>query len=179
MDQESLITLIEGLLFSSGEPLSLKELSQLFEEKEENIKEALLSLQKNLEENKRGIKLISKGEEWLMTTSEKVSPYLLKLKKEIFEGDLSSASQEVLAIVAYKGPISRAKINEIRGVDSSYTLHQLLLRGLIERKPDPKRLNAFLYEISFEFLKYLGIKNVNELPYYEENKEKISNEPST
>jgi len=80
-----------------------------------------------------------------------------------------------LAIIAYRGPISRPKINEIRGVDSYYILHQLLSRGLIERIPDSKRANAFLYQVSFEFLKYLGLKNVNELPHYDQIKQKDEN----
>ncbi|MGB9680593.1 MAG: SMC-Scp complex subunit ScpB [Minisyncoccia bacterium] len=172
MDFGYLKTLIEGLLFASSEPLALSKISQIFEVKEEEAKEALKNLQNDLEEKSRGIKLINKDDKWLLTTSEKVSPYLIKLKQDIFEGDLSRASRDTLAIIAYLGPISRAKINEIRGVDSSYTLHQLLLRGLIEREPDPQRVNAFVYKISFDFLKYLGIKNVNELPQYEEFKQK-------
>lgn len=172
MDLEHLICLIEGLLFASSEPLSLSKISQIFEVKEEEVKEALINLQKRLEENNRGIKLINKDDKWLLTTSEKVSPYLIKLKQEIFEGELSQASRDTLAIIAYNGPISRAKINEIRGVDSYYTLHQLLLRGLIEREPDPQRANAFVYKISFDFLKYLGIKNINELPQYEDFKQR-------
>lgn len=172
MDYEHLIPLIEGLLFASSEPLTVKKISQIFEVEEKIVQESLFLLQKYLEDNNRGIKLINKEDKWLLTTSEKASPYLIKLKQEIFEGELSQASRDTLAIIAYKGPISRAKINEIRGVDSYYTLHQLLLRGLIEREPDPQRANAFLYKISFDFLKYLGIKNVNELPQYEEFKQK-------
>lgn len=172
MDLKYLISLIEGLLFASSEPLKTKKLSEILKLEEEKVKEALLAFQKELEENERGIKLINKEDEWLLTTSEKVSPYLLKLKKETFEGELTKAACETLAIIAYKGPISRAKINEIRGVDSYYILNQLLLRGLIEREPDPERGNVFLYKISFDFLRYLGIKNVTELPHYEEFKAK-------
>lgn len=73
-----------------------------------------------------------------------------------------------MAIIAYRGPITRAKINEIRGVDSSYILHQLLLRGLIERSVHTEKYKAYLYNISFEFLQHLGISNVQELSQYEE-----------
>ncbi|HPC31090.1 MAG TPA: SMC-Scp complex subunit ScpB [Candidatus Paceibacterota bacterium] len=172
MDFQSLIPLIEGLLFASSEPLTTEKIAKIVEVDEDLAFQGLIALQKDLEENKRGIKLISKDKEWLLVTNEKVSPYAEKLRKEVFEGELSSASKETLAIIAYEGPVSRAKINEIRGVDSYYILHQLLLRGLIERMPDQKRANAFLYQISFEFLKYLGLKNVNELPHYNEIKQK-------
>ncbi|HOK17449.1 MAG TPA: SMC-Scp complex subunit ScpB [Candidatus Paceibacterota bacterium] len=175
MDFEHLIPLIEGLLFSSAEPLTAEKIAKILEVDEDLIYQSLFALQNNLEENNRGIKLINKDKEWLLTTSEKLSSYVLKLKKEIFEGELSPASRETLAIIAYRGPISRPKINEIRGVDSYYILHQLLSRGLIERIPDLKRANAFLYQVSFEFLKYLGLKNVNELPHYDQIKQKDEN----
>jgi len=103
------------------------------------------------------------------------TPYLNKLKKEVLEGDLSPAALETLSIIAYRGPISRAEINEIRGVDSSYILRQLFLRELIERFPSPQRQNIFLYQVSFKFLEHLGLTKVQDLPNYEELHQKISN----
>jgi len=165
MDLESIL---ESLLFASGEPQTVKELSALLNEKEERIQEALLKLKNYYEMEKRGLRLINNDDKWLLTTSLEALPFLSKLKKEVFEGDLSSVAAETLAIVSYRGPISRAEINEIRGVDSSYILHQLLLRELIERFPNPKRTNSFLYNISFKFLNHLGISSVKDLPNYEE-----------
>ena len=160
--------ILESLLFASGEPQSVKELGSLLNEKEEIIQEALLKLKNSYENEKRGLRLINNDNKWLLTTNSAVLPFLNKLKKEVFEGDLSSAAAETLAIVSYRGPISRAEINEIRGVDSSYILHQLLLRELIERFPNPKRINTFLYSISFKFMNHLGISSVKDLPNYEE-----------
>lgn len=165
MDLESIL---ESLLFASGESQTVKELGSLLNEKEEIIKEALLKLKNLYETEKRGLRLINNNDKWLLTTSSEALPFLNKLKKEVFEGDLSPAAAETLAIVSYRGPISRAEINEIRGVDSSYILHQLLLRELIERFPNPKRTNTFLYNISFKFMNHLAISNVKDLPNYEE-----------
>ncbi|MDD3098450.1 MAG: SMC-Scp complex subunit ScpB [Candidatus Pacebacteria bacterium] len=159
---------IESLLFAAGEPLSLERLSKLTGEKEEKIKEALNSLSEEFKNQERGIRVLCNNEQWLMVTAPETTPLIQKLKKEVFEDDLSAAAQETLAVIAYKGPIIRTEINEIRGVDSSYTLGQLLSRGLIERTRHPQKSNTYLYNISFAFLQHLGINDVKELPQHEE-----------
>jgi segregation and condensation protein B len=159
---------IESLLFAAGEPLSVKRLSKIINEKEEKVKEILEELKEEFQNQDRGIRLINNNEEWLMVTAPESTSFIQKLKKEVIEGDLSPASQETLAIIAYRGPITRAGINEIRGVDSSYILHQLLLRGLIERSIHTEKYKAYLYNVSFGLLQHLGISNVQELSQYEE-----------
>ena len=141
--------------------------------KKEKVEETLEELKEEFQNQNRGIRLINKKstnkkEEWLMVTAPESASFIQKLKKEVIEGDLSLASQETLAIIAYRGPITRAGINEIRGVDSSYILHQLLLRGLIERSIHTEKYKAYLYNVSFEFLQHLGISNIQELSQYEE-----------
>jgi len=159
---------IESLLFAAGEPLSVKRLSKIIDVKEEKAKEILEELKEEFQNQNRGIRLINNNEEWLMVTAPESASFIQKLKKEVIEGDLSPASQETLAIIAYREPITRAKINEIRGVDSSYILHQLLLRGLIERSIHTEKYKAYLYKVSFKLLQHLGISNVRELSQYEE-----------
>ena len=159
---------IESLLFAAGEPLSVERLSKIVNAKEEKVKETLKELKEEFQNQNRGIRLINNNEEWLMVTAPESTSFIQKLKKEVIEGDLSPASQETLAIIAYRGPITRAGINEIRGVDSSYILHHLLLRGLIERSVHTEKYKAYLYNASFEFLQHLGINNVQELFQYEE-----------
>lgn len=164
---------IESLLFAAGEPLTVKRLNKIINAKEGKVKEILEELKEEFQNQNRGIRLINKkstnkNEEWLMVTAPESTSFIQKLKKEIIEGDLSPASQETLAIIAYRGPITRAGINEIRGVDSSYILHQLLLRGLIERSIHTEKYKAYLYNVSFGLLQHLGISNVQELSQYEE-----------
>ncbi|NMB92015.1 MAG: SMC-Scp complex subunit ScpB [Parcubacteria group bacterium] len=165
MDIESIL---ESLLFASGEPMTVSELSELLKKPSEVVEQALTNLEEYYRNNNRGVRLIKNNDRWLMTINSEANPYLNKLKKEVFEGDLSPAASETLAIIAYRGPLSRAEINEIRGVDSSYILHQLLLRELIERFPNPQRANSFLYNISFKLLNHLGLTKIEELPNYEE-----------
>jgi len=164
--------IIEALLFFLAEPLSVKRLAEILNEKEAIVLENLETLKRELEEQKRGIRIITNKENWQMVTAPEVSDYLIKIKKEELEGDLSQPALETLSIIAYQGPITRGEINMIRGVDSTYTLLNLLERGLIERKPHPKRSNTFLYNISLKFLKYLGLNSCEELPDYKELSQK-------
>ena len=115
---------------------------------------------------KIGLRIISKGDRIQMVSSPKNSKYIEKLIKQDLQKELTPASLETLAIVAYKEPITRAEIDEIRGVNSSFMLRNLLIRGLIERRENPKDARSYVYEISFNFLKKLGLKSKKELPEY-------------
>ena len=88
------------------------------------------------------------------------------IKSEIQE-NLSKAGLEVLAIVAYRGLMTRVEVEAIRGVNCSFTLRSLLMRGLVERIENPKDNRGYLYKISFEFLKKMGVENVKQLPDFE------------
>ena len=107
-----------------------------------------------------------------MVTAGENSELVDKFLKADVEGELSRAASEVVSVIAYRGPISRAEIEEIRGVNCSFTLRHLMIRGLIERINKPDDARAYLYKISFDFLKTLGVERVEDLPKYEELREK-------
>jgi segregation and condensation protein B len=88
------------------------------------------------------------------------------LVKSELQDSLSNAAMEVVSIVAYRGPVSKTEIEAIRGVNCAYTLRNLLLRGLIERSDNPNDSRGYVYSISFDFLKKLGIEDVKKLPEY-------------
>lgn len=157
---------IEAILFWKGEPMSRKKLGEVLKVKEEEITEVIEKLKMNLKE--RGIALIEKGEEIMLGTAPELSDLIENLQKEELNKDLSKASLETLSIVLYKNGVSRAEIDYIRGVNSSFTLRALSVRGLIERTEDPKDHRRFIYKPSFELLSYMGIKSVEELPDYGE-----------
>jgi segregation and condensation protein B len=90
-----------------------------------------------------------------------------------FEEDLSRASLETLAIVAYRSPITRAGIEAVRGVNSTFTLRTLLLRGLVERYENPADQRSYLYRPAFDLLKYLGIEKIENLPNFPELNKKL------
>ena len=94
--------------------------------------------------------------------------------KSEFNEELSRAAVETAAIIAYQGPLTRVDIEYVRGVNSSFILRSLMMRGLIERVENPKDARSYLYRISFDFLKHLGVVRIEELPQYEElHKEKM------
>ena len=102
-----------------------------------------------------------------------ISKLLEEITKQEFTEALTPASLETLSIVMYSGPISRADIEYIRGVNSSFTLRALLMRGLAERETDPKRGNAYLYKASFELLRHLGLSKNEDLPDYPKYKDLV------
>ena len=167
--------ILEAILFGSPEPMPLEKLAKIVNEPVEKVEANLKELKKELEENQRGIRILDNNNCWLMVSAPSASEYLLKIRKEQIEGELSPTALETLAIIAYQGPVTRAEINEIRGVDSTYSLVNLLSRGLIERKTHPQRTNTFLYSISEKFLRHLGLTSMEQLPDYNSIKEKQKN----
>lgn len=157
---------IEALLFASGEPLSLQDLVNNLDEKSKFIE---IIIQEMIEEyeltNSRGIKLICiKGSYQLVTKSEN-SDYIQKLLKKNKRQSLSQASIESLAIIAYKQPITRIDIDEIRGVKSESAIQRLIEKDLIKevgRLEVPGR--PILYGTTDEFLRQFELKDLKELP---------------
>ena len=184
-EKEHIAQLIESILFVYGEPMTVEKLAKVTERKKEEVRDAIDALRDSLSD--RGIVLIEKDGSVQLGTRPEHASAIEKLIKGDFSEDLSKAAVETLATVAYKGPITRADIEYVRGVNSSFTLRNLLMRGLIERVENPKDARAYVYKISFDFLRYLGITKVDELPGFEEFKksaieifeEKPSGEAST
>lgn len=162
----NLKSIIESLLFIHGEPMSAEKLAKVADAKKEDVIRALDDLSRTYEE--RGLILLEKEGKYQLGTRPENASYVEKLVKSDFSEELSRAALETIAIIAYKGPLSRADIEFIRGVNSSFTLRNLMLRGLIERVENPKDARAYLYKVSFEFLHYLGVSKVEELPGFEE-----------
>lgn len=161
-----LISIIESLLFVYGEPMSAEKLAKVADAKKEDVIRALDDLSVAYEG--RGLVLLEKEGKYQLGTRPENAPYVEKLVKSDFSEELSKAALETIAIIAYKGPLARADIEFVRGVNSSFTLRNLMLRGLIERVENPKDARAYLYKVSFEFLHYLGVAKVEELPGFEE-----------
>ena len=165
-------SVIESLLFISGEPMNFKKLAKIIAVKESDIKLSAEKLSVEYSKLDRGLKIIVKDGRVQMVTSGENSLFVEKYLKADIEGELSRAALEVISIVAYRGPISRAEIEEIRGVNCSFTLRHLAIRGLVERISNPNDARAYLYRISFDFLKKLGIEKAEDLPKYNELREK-------
>ena len=162
---------IEALLFHKAEPLTLGQIAEAVEKNEAETQEALTSLSQKL--SSRGVVLLKKDDEYLLGTAPEASSLIEKITKDELSTELGRAGLETLAIIAYEGPISRPEIDYIRGVNSSFILRNLMVRGLIERVSDKDDSRRFLYRPTFELLRYLGVKETNELPEFETIREKI------
>lgn len=168
---------IEAILFFKGEPVSRKKISEILSSSakasdgqgkfgQKEIDEAIDKLKISLEN--RGIVLLEKSDEVTLGTAPELSELIENLQKEELNKELSKASLETLSIVLYKKGGSRAEIDYIRGVNSSFTLRALSIRGLIEKTTDAKDSRRYIYKPSFELLSFMGIKSIEELPDYGE-----------
>lgn len=167
-----LSTEIEALLFFKASPVSISWLSQELSKSSSEIEEAVEDLSEELNEG-RGLRLMRKGNEVMLVTAPEVATLIEKIQKEELSRDLGKAGLETLAIVLYRGPVSRSEIEYIRGVNSTFTLRTLLIRGLIERISNPQDQRSFLYKPSLEALKYLGITRIEELPDFDTVKREL------
>ena len=163
---------IESILFYKNEPVSLRDLSMWLEVSEDEVKAGLEALQEAL--HGRGIVLLENRGEYSLATSPECSSLIEKIVKEELSKDLSGASLETLAVVLYKSPVTRKEIEYIRGVNVSFSLRNLLLRGLIEKISSKLDERIFLYTPTSDALKYLGVTSVNELPGYVEVTKEIA-----
>ncbi|MCK5332775.1 SMC-Scp complex subunit ScpB [Candidatus Parcubacteria bacterium] len=165
-------SVLESLLFISGEPMSFKRLAKITDKNEDEISTNSEILAKKYSEGGGGLRVIIKDNKVQMVTAGENSEFVDKFFKSDIESDLSRVALEVLSVVAYRGPIARSEIEEIRGVNCSFTLRHLTIRGLVERISNPNDARAYLYKISFDFLKKLGIEKVEDLPKFSDLKEK-------
>ncbi|MEX0933766.1 MAG: SMC-Scp complex subunit ScpB [Candidatus Paceibacterota bacterium] len=163
---------IEALLFYKSEPMSHQILERLLGISRDELKKALPVLEERL--SGHGITLIQNDKEVSLATDREMSELIEDLTKEEREKDLGKASLETLTIVLYKGPVSKAQIDYIRGVNSSFILRNLLIRGLVERVPHKLDKRAYVYSPTTELFSYLGISKKNELPEFSTVQEEIA-----
>lgn len=166
LNNQKVISAIEALLFVYGEPLELKRIAKILKVEESVVTASLKELEQEYLSENRGLALIINNGRVQLATKPQFAPLLENFVKEEFKESLTPASLEALSLIAYLGPFSRAQIDYYRGVNSGFILRSLLIRGLVERYPNPQRTNVYLYQASFDLLKYLGISKVEELPEY-------------
>ena len=171
-------TKIEALLFVAGnEGLTLNELANMLNLPTSLTYEHVLELKKEyVESTDRALTILEVGSQFMLSTKKECEPLLKYYAQSAINQSLSQAALECLSIVAYKQPITRSEIEELRGVQSSGSVQRLVARSLIEEKgrvEGPGR--AILYGTTDYFLDYFGLKNIEELPdveQLEENAEK-------
>jgi len=156
---------IEAILFFKSEPVTFGELSKLLKVSKAETQSTINKLQKDYKD--RGIVIITNGEEITLGTHPEHSDLIEGIQKEELSRELGRAGLETLAIVLYRGPISRREIDQIRGVNSGFILRALLIRGLVERTDSVSGERSFTYKPTLKLLEHLGVRSREELPGFE------------
>ncbi len=162
-------SLIESLLFVSGEPVTLAGLKNITELPEPEIKELLEELMTEYKEKNSGLQILEVANGYQMVTNPAYAPWIKKFKNTGTANKLSMPALETLAIIAYNQPIIKAEIEQIRGVNSDGVIKTLADRRLIKimgRKEVPGK--PLLYGTTREFLQYFGLKDLAGLPTVKE-----------
>ncbi len=155
---------IQAILFYQAEPMSIGRLAKLLKRSEEDIRAALIKLREEVEGT--GLSLVENGNEVMLGTSPAASSLIAEITKEELSKELSKAALETLAIVLYKGPITRAEIDYVRGVNSNFILRNLQVRGLVEKIDNPTDQRSYLYKPTFQLLQFMGVTRLEDLPEY-------------
>ncbi len=160
------LSVLEGLLFVAGtEGLTDQQIADVFEIQEESVPKFCNQLLEKQKNEGRLFTVMRIANVWQLTTGPLLTPYIRKLALVPSPSSLSQAALETLAIVAYRHPITRTEIEEIRGVKSEKAIGTLIARGLIEeigRAEGPGR--PFLFATTVEFLDYFGLQSTQDLP---------------
>lgn len=155
---------IEALLAVSPRPLNVKKISELTGASKEDVRQASTSLADRLKAVGSGITLVHLDDELRFGSSPEVSGLIESFVKDETTGELTRPQLETLTVIAYRGPITKAELEQVRGVNCTMIIRNLLMRGLIDEAMDS---GIGSYSVSMEFLSFLGASNIAELPDYE------------
>ncbi|MCC7522928.1 SMC-Scp complex subunit ScpB [Candidatus Uhrbacteria bacterium] len=156
---------LEAILFAAAQPLSKKRLMDVTGADAKELESAFKELAER-HGKESGIVLVVHGNEYELVTNPDAAEEVRAVLKAEQQGELSRPSLEALAILAYRGPMTRPELEQIRGVQSSMILRNLMLRGLVEMREEQK-LGQPVYEVTAEFYKHIGYTSPSELPDYE------------
>lgn len=165
MDSNELQRVIEAILFASGERIEVSRLSEVLEVDPDEIQKAADELANNLAFERRGIRILKLEDGYQMVSSGEMADYISKALETRKPPKLSSSQLETLTIIAYYQPATKAVVEQIRGVDSSYSVGALLNKKLIE---EAGRLNVpgrpIQYKTTPDFLRTFGLQSLEDLP---------------
>ncbi len=161
----SLTGKIEAILFVAGEAVGIRELARALQINEKDLAEALNRLGDEYDYEQRGFLLKRFGDKVQLATRPLYSEDVLRLLQPVQQQSLSQAAMETLAVVAYKQPVTRAEVEQIRGVKCDYSLQSLMLKGLIREAGRKDTIGRpILYMTTDTFLSHFGIRGLEDLP---------------
>lgn len=156
---------IESLLLVSSKPIGIKKLAALLDVAESDARAAVHDLKRQYEERVSGFRLLVNDTEVHLVTAPDSANVVQRFIRDETTGELTRPSLETLAIIAYRGPVTKAEIELIRGVNCSLILRNLMIRGLVFERQEKNDLVP-VYRMTFDVLKFLGLTDVSELPDY-------------
>jgi segregation and condensation protein B len=163
---------LEAVLFFAGGPMNAAELSGILGVEEQQVSAAAVTLANNLAG--RGVELLTVEGEYELVTSPEVSDVVAAMRKEEHTKELGKASAETLAVIVYRGPVSRAELEEIRGVNCAHALRELSIRGLATRKEPVRPQDPVRYVATPALLEHLGVTDVADMPGYTAVRDEIA-----
>lgn len=163
----SLYSQLEAVLFVASKPLTTKKLCEATGDASEAVLETLESLAQKYAGEDSGVHLVHAGEEWQLVTNPAERSIAERFMKAEISGELTKPQLETLTVISYCSPITRPELEQIRGVNCSLILRNLLMRGLIKESDE---LTALVptYTITVDYLRSLGLSRVEDLPRYAE-----------
>ncbi|MGE5893993.1 MAG: SMC-Scp complex subunit ScpB [bacterium] len=171
MENDRKKNLLEALVFISSEPVSAKDLAKTTDFPEDEVTGLLKEIMDEYNARRGGILMVEVANGYQMVTNPDFAPFVRKLRKTAVASKLSQAALETLAIIAYKQPVTKPEVEDLRGVNSDGVIRSLAEKRLIKilgQKEVPGR--PFLYGTSKEFLQFFGLKDLSELPTLKELK---------
>lgn len=157
---------IEALLFLRTKPMSTQALSRALGATKDEIEQAVEALMTARNVDDAGVHVVKTSDGVALVTNPAFGEELAEQSKEDMQSELTRPQLETLTIIAYRGPITKAEIEHIRGVNCSIIVRNLLMRGLIDEREDDVKLLP-VYSLTTDMLRHLGIHKVDELPDYE------------
>ena len=169
-------TSLESLLFASAKPVPVATLKKTLDVSDEILSEAIADVRARFNREESGIHLVEHEGKVQFVTNPSQSELVGALLRQETDGELTRPSVETLTIIAYRGPITKPEIEQIRGVNCTLILRNLLMRGLIDEADDTQRLQP-VYTVSMDFVRHLGLHQISDLPDFDQlhMDEKITN----
>lgn len=159
----SLSAKLEAVLFAAGKPLTLKKLAEVTSSSASEVQGSLKELQALYESGGRGFQLIVNQGEAALATHPDLTELVQEFVKREEYGELTRPQLEALSVLSYRGPLTKSELEQVRGVNCSLILRNLMIRGLVQEMEDGP---VAKYQVTVELLRHLGISSVEELPEY-------------
>lgn len=161
----SLLAQVESILFVASKPLPLKKMAKVLNLSEEAVAEALRDL-KNKYDLTAGVVLINNNDEWQLVSNPDNKTITENFVKAEISGELTKAQLETLTVISYCGPITKPELEQLRGVNCSLIIRNLMIRGLVKENDSEGLLPS--YEVTMDYIRHLGLTSLTELPDYQE-----------